>query len=102
MPILPSTLLRALAADEERRFLGFPARVARALTGTPEDAGLPPAARAAALHAAYLLDLHGTSAAALPVALREERQALDLRHLDEAKALVRLAAARKERLRGRP
>jgi hypothetical protein len=88
--ILPSTILRALADDADRTYGGAPVRVARALTGISPDDRLPPAARAAALHAAYLLDLHGTSAAALPVALREERQALDLRHLDEAKALVRL------------
>lgn len=88
--ILPSTILRALADDEDRRFQGAPVRVARALTSTPEDASLPTAAKVAALRAAYLLDLHGTSAAALPVALREERHALDMRHADEAKALLKL------------
>jgi hypothetical protein len=88
--ILPSTILRTLASDEDRLYDGAPIRAARALTGTPADASLPPAVKAAAMRAAELLDLHGTSAAALPVALREERHALDLRHLDEAKALVKL------------
>jgi hypothetical protein len=88
--ILPSTILRALADDADRTYGGAPVRVARALTGISPDDRLPPAARAAALRAAELLDLHGTSAAALPVALREERRVLDVRHMDEAQALLRL------------
>jgi len=94
--IQPSTLLRALATDTERLHGGSPVRAARALLGAPEDTSLPAAVKAAAMHAAYLLDLHGTSAAALPVALREERTALDLRHLDEAKALVKLVMLARE------
>jgi len=90
MTIQPSTLLRALASDTDRLHGGSPVRAARTLTGAPEDTSLPAAVKAAAMRAAYLLDLHGTSAAALPVALRDERHALDLRHLDEAKALVKL------------
>jgi hypothetical protein len=90
MTILPSTLLRILASDTERLHGGSLGRAARALLGTTEDTSLPAAVKAAALRAAVLLDIHGTSAAALPVALREERHALDLRHMDEARALVSL------------
>jgi hypothetical protein len=88
--IQPSTLLRILRDDEDRLHGGSPVRAARALLGTTEDTSLPAAVKASALRAAVLLDIHGTSAAALPVALREERHALDLRHMDEARALVSL------------
>jgi hypothetical protein len=88
--IQPSTLLRILRDDTERTYGGSLIRAARHLTGAPEDASLPAAVKTAALRAAELLDIHGTSAAALPVALREERLALDLRHLDEGRALVKL------------
>lgn len=94
--ILPSTLLRALASDPDEVYQGSPARVARALTRTPHSDALAPEVRAVAVRAAELLDLHATAEAALDHALvaeargREERKALDLRHLDEADALVKL------------
>lgn len=96
MPIQPSTLLRALAHDPDGVYQGSPARVARALTRTPGSDALTPEVRAVAVRAAELLDLHTTAEAALDHALvaeargREERKALDLRHLDEARALVKL------------